>query len=313
MPISLHFSGEAEKAPWLFNSLGLSKTRLHFYPGFEKNKDKYAVYAEKIILKEGQAIPKNNWRFVYHQDGNSNVVYKINKGSLQKRLGITSKELKGVTNHHYENLIQQKLSEKGVQFQQEAPRQEPKQSSRPALNSVIDQPTTPLVEAIPFKECYLAISTAIEKASKDPSFYQAFLNTVEQSASLLKTPRELDIKKHKIIIPGQDLLKNPSDLEGAWIVKAIVCFGGYSIRYSGNSGHYLSLAQTSLYIEELMKREDKIDLIKQIKSELERFHTALKTPTNDITPYSSFVQNLQLIQPEGKKEFLEILKPQQQP
>lgn len=124
MDISFHFSGKAEKAPRLSNSLGLSKTRLHFYPGAPKNKDKYAVYAEKIILKEGKTVPKNNWRFVYQQDGNSNVVYKINKASLQKRLGISAKELKGVTDHHYENLIQQKLSEKGVQFNQEI-KQEP--------------------------------------------------------------------------------------------------------------------------------------------------------------------------------------------
>lgn len=148
MPISFHFSGEAEKAPRLFNSLGLSKTRLHFLPTFEKNKDKYAVYAQKIILKQGKTVPKNNWRFVYHRVENSNVVYKINKSSLQKRLGITSKELKNVTNHHYENLIQQKLSEKGVQFQQEAPRQEQKEKPLTSGTSPISSPANKVSPAI---------------------------------------------------------------------------------------------------------------------------------------------------------------------
>lgn len=109
MGISFHFSGKPEKAPRLINSLGASKTRLHFRADYKKGKDKYAVFAKQILLERGKTLPEGKGRFIYHRVENSNVVYKINKASLQKRLGISSKELKSVTDHNYKNLIESKL------------------------------------------------------------------------------------------------------------------------------------------------------------------------------------------------------------
>lgn len=162
---------------------------------------------------------------------------------------------------------------------------------------------------------YEEISKAIDQASEMPArSYQAFLSSVENHAKKIKESTKSPIDfKNPIIAPNEFVLKNPSTLEGAWIVKAIVWFGGYSIRLAGNDGHYLSLAQTQFYIEELMKRGDKVELIAQIKSELERVRASLTTTTKKITPYSSFVQNLQLIEPKGKKELVEILQPEEYP
>lgn len=116
MNLSFNYSDKPEKAPTLWNSFGTAKTRLHFHNDYTVNEDKYAVYAKKITLKEGEVIPKNTWRFVYYKVPNdvNGTVYKINKSSLQKRLGISSAELDNVTNNDYSKLIEQKLIDNKV-------------------------------------------------------------------------------------------------------------------------------------------------------------------------------------------------------
>lgn len=100
-----------ERAPSLINSLGTAKSRIHLYDYKGKvGKDPYAIYAKKIEGHAPELTKSEKKRFIIQQDPkNSDIYYKINKGSLQKRLKITSKELNAVTDGHYENLIQKKL------------------------------------------------------------------------------------------------------------------------------------------------------------------------------------------------------------
>ncbi len=91
---------DSEKALELSDSAGKKKSRLHLYDfnGLE-GKDRYAVAAEKLTVAKDET-PALGWldRKFYvlhaHKEGDTTTWYKINKNSLQKRILISSKEMK---------------------------------------------------------------------------------------------------------------------------------------------------------------------------------------------------------------------------
>lgn len=98
-PLNINISvPQRESATSLPNSKGAFKSRIHLYDyKGEEGKDRYAI-AAKILNK-----PRSKLNFIERKyfviieqkniDGKS-VLYKVNKKSLQKRLGITKQELK---------------------------------------------------------------------------------------------------------------------------------------------------------------------------------------------------------------------------
>lgn len=114
-PVNLNISKPSkESSVALPKSKGLFKNRVHLYDyQGDAGKDKYAI-AAKILTKNSPSLNFIQKRYFVliekkNADGPS-TWYKINKSSLKKRLGISSRDLK-IHSKDLNKLIQQKLEE----------------------------------------------------------------------------------------------------------------------------------------------------------------------------------------------------------
>lgn len=238
--INFHYTGEPEKAPRIPNSLGLKKTRLHFFDAgkYEKGKDKYAVFAKKITFKENEKIPDGiKGRFIYQKIGNSNEFYKINKASLQKRLGIKSADLKSITNHRYEELIQKNLFAKmGIQQDFNQVDKDMEKVSTSMYLKLQDFGNIPIHSA----KCI--VKTDFKAHTQQSNFTVETPNNVGNLFKKLESINNIHIQQCKKLPYGV-----PLKTEWAWIIedqdmKEISCYGdltstdrGVSIEF-GKSG-----------------------------------------------------------------------------
>lgn len=183
MNLSFNYSSTPEKAPTLWSkfSFGTAKTRLHFYNySGEKGKDLYAVYAKKVTPEEGKKTELGiKGRFIYIQGEKPEIVYKVNKASLQKRLGIEDKELEDVKNNDYSTLIQQKLEKKGIKFINQ-PKEQPEQES-------LDKPK---LDVQPLKTGTLSKKEWVE-------IYKEYSKLVEDLTNYYSIDPDTDINKFK--------------------------------------------------------------------------------------------------------------------
>jgi hypothetical protein len=102
MGISFNFiyHNPKETAPPLSNSKGTAKGRIHLLPySGKENKDEYAVAAKLLRVKEGKSPPKSlglidrRYYILVKDPNKDNIYYKINKVSLEKRLGFSKDEI----------------------------------------------------------------------------------------------------------------------------------------------------------------------------------------------------------------------------
>lgn len=196
MSISLnfHYSGKEERAPRIPHSLGLKKTRLHLYDGYTEGNDKFAVFAKKITFKENQKVPEGlKGRFIYQQITGTNDYYKINKRSLQKRLGINSAELKDVKDHNYGGLIEAKLLAK---LRPASGEQSNQSNSHPNsyLESMLASNATlmpQIISEIPKAKRKELISEHLEQIG--------FFCNAERAKEFLKELRKSDFSTHELM------------------------------------------------------------------------------------------------------------------
>lgn len=141
----------------------------------------------------------------------------------------------------------------------------------------------------------------------------SFMNSLEpEYKSLFGTiPQGAYGYKDIHILPSQ-IFEESLKSQKEWLTKVIVFFGSSSLRLSGNWGSRFAQAQALFYMEKLMQRENKEELIQQIKSELLKQDVTImaSNSSNQITPYYSFLSNLKECSEffPWKKDFIDLLE-----